>query len=194
MKTIKQLQIVLDGKCTPTVKFDGSCCAVIDGKCYKRYDAKAGKKAPEGAIPCQDNPDPVTGHWPHWIQLCITNPDDKWHIKAFENYIHNLIETTRVQNVVLKSGDMYQPVTYEAIGPHFQSNPYKLTDDTVVMHGKSIINELVNKKLTIDILRDYLQNHNIEGIVFWLTDPTGDYPICKIKRSDFAFEWPIKEK
>ena len=27
---------------------------------------------------------------------------------------------------------MYQPVTYEAIGPHFQSNPYKLTDDTVI--------------------------------------------------------------
>lgn len=43
-----------EGKCVATVKWDGSCCAIV-GKnrgFYKRYDAKNGKKAPEGAIPC----------------------------------------------------------------------------------------------------------------------------------------------
>ena len=35
-----------------TVKFDGTCCCVMNGIVYKRYDAKRGKKAPEGAIPC----------------------------------------------------------------------------------------------------------------------------------------------
>ena len=50
--TSPELQVVLDGKCIPTVKIDGACCAVINGEWYKRYDAKKGKKAPEGAIPC----------------------------------------------------------------------------------------------------------------------------------------------
>jgi hypothetical protein len=35
-----------------TVKIDGSCCAIIDGIFYKRYDAKKGKRPPDGAIPC----------------------------------------------------------------------------------------------------------------------------------------------
>ena len=39
-------------------------------------------------------------------------------------------------------------------------------------------------------LRDYLANHNIEGIVFW---KDGE-PKCKIKRSDFGFSWPVKEE
>ena len=32
------------------------------------------------------------------------------------------------------------------------------------------------------------QLHNIEGLVFW---KDGE-PQCKIKRSDFGFEWPVK--
>ena len=55
-----------------TIKRDGSCCALINGAFYKRYDCKKGRVAPEGAIPCCE-PDPVTGHWPHWVKV---NPDD----------------------------------------------------------------------------------------------------------------------
>lgn len=181
----ERLQVVLDGKCTPTVKFDGSCCAVIDGKWYKRYDAKAGKKIPEGAIPCQDSPDPITGHWPHWVKLDKNKPEDKWYIEAFTN---------SEDEDYFVSGDTIEPVTYEAIGPHFQGNPYDLTIDILIRHGNKIIDELNGKKLTIDILREYLYNNKIEGIVFWLEDPTGYYPICKIKRSDFGYEWPVPFK
>ena len=67
-----------------TVKIDGSCCAIIEGVFYKRYDAKKGKKPPEGAIPCCD-PDPVTGHWPHWVNVDANNPGDKWFIEAYKN-------------------------------------------------------------------------------------------------------------
>ena len=35
----------------------------------------------------------------------------------------------------------------------------------------------------------YEKDPNEEGIVFW---KDGE-PQCKIKRSDFGFEWPIKE-
>lgn len=48
----------------PTVKLDGTACTVLQGKLYKRYDAKRGKTPPNDGIPC-DQPDPVTGHWPH---------------------------------------------------------------------------------------------------------------------------------
>ena len=68
---------------TATIKFDGSCCAIINGEFYKRYDAKKGKKPPVGAIPCCD-PDPITGHWPHWVRVDPANPDDKWFVKALE--------------------------------------------------------------------------------------------------------------
>ena len=33
------LEWVLDGEGTATVKIDGSCCAIINGEFYKRYDA-----------------------------------------------------------------------------------------------------------------------------------------------------------
>jgi hypothetical protein len=35
------MEWVLDGEGVATVKFDGACCAIIDGEFYKRYDAKS---------------------------------------------------------------------------------------------------------------------------------------------------------
>ena len=51
-KVTPGMEWVLDGEGVATVKYDGTCCAIIDGVFYKRYDAKRGKKPPEGAIPC----------------------------------------------------------------------------------------------------------------------------------------------
>jgi hypothetical protein len=39
-------------------------------------------------------------------------------------------------------------------------------------------------------IREYLRKTPIEGIVFW---KDGE-PMCKIKRTDFGFEWPVKEE
>lgn len=57
------------GEGVATVKVDGSCCAMINGKFYKRYDAKKGRSIPRGAIKCQKEPDPVTGHMPCWVEV-----------------------------------------------------------------------------------------------------------------------------
>lgn len=151
-----------------TIKFDGSCCAIRNGIFYKRFDAKKGRKIPEGAIPCC-NPDPVTGHWPHWILLDREKPEDKWFWKAFDN-------TAIVEN----------DATYEAIGPHFQGNPYNLEFDILVRHGVRNCAEL---ERTFESVKEYLKTHEIEGLVFWLYGE----PVCKIKRSDFGFEWPVKK-
>ena len=78
---------VLTGEGSASRKWDGSACAVIDRLLYKRYDAKkdrttgAYKLPPRGAIPC-DAPDPMTGHWPHWVLVDNSNPADKYHTEA----------------------------------------------------------------------------------------------------------------
>lgn len=155
-----------------TIKVDGSCCAVIDGNFYKRYDAKKGKKPPVGAIPC-DNPDPVTGHHPHWVEISEDNPSDKWFLKAAVHYVEDL------------DIDDIEPGTYEAIGPHFNGNPYGLSNDILVKHGED---EVIVKR-DFDSIKLWLNNHKQEGLVFWLDGK----PVCKIKRTDFGLKWPVKE-
>lgn len=177
------LQVVLNGETLPTVKYDGSACMISGKKLYKRYDAKNGKKAPEGAIPCQPEPDPVTGHWPHWVELKKENPADKWYIEAFNNSLSlEYSDASIIFNDERKH-------TFEAIGPHFQGNPYELNYDIVVAHGFKVITELQGIQLSFGIIKDFLKTSNIEGIVFWYADK----PLCKIKRSDFGFDWPMKE-
>ena len=51
------MEWVLCGEGIATEKIDGSCCAVIGGNFYKRYDAKRGKIPPANAVLCCD-PDP----------------------------------------------------------------------------------------------------------------------------------------
>lgn len=176
---------VLEGEGIATIKIDGSCCAIIDGEFYKRYDAKKGKKPPEGAIPCCD-PDPVTGHWPHWVKLDENNPSDKWFIEAFKIFTNDC-----EGQYLLKSNIFTGVTTFEAIGPHFQGNPYHLEKDTVFIHGGLKADGLnTGKPRTFEEIRLYLENHKIEGIVFWKDNE----PQCKIKRSDFGFEWPVPVK
>lgn len=41
----KGYEWVLEGEGIATVKFDGACCAIINGELCKRYDAKKGQKS-----------------------------------------------------------------------------------------------------------------------------------------------------
>lgn len=159
------MEWVMQGEGVATEKYDGSCCAIIEGEYYKRYDAKQGKIPPAGAIPCC-KPDPITGHWPHWIKVDRNNKSDIWHIAAYD---HSYGET-------LEDG------TYEVIGPHFRNNPYELNEDILVRHGEKVLRDVPR---SFEGIREYLREHNIEGIVFW----KDGIPQCKIKRSDFGFAW-----
>lgn len=190
---VQGMEWVLKGEGIATLKVDGSCCAIINGEFYKRYDAKRGKPIPEGAIKCQEEPDPITGHFPCWVKVDKNKPEDKWFREAYKNAIDSgKIETT---NSGLASGKIsehrefiypkMQDGTYEAIEVHFQGNPYDLRSDTIVKHGTIII----DVERTFDGIKKYLSDHYIEGIVFWLDGE----PRCKIKRSDFEFEWGNKK-
>ena len=174
-KVTPGMEWVLNGEGVATVKIDGACCAVIDGRFYKRYDAKKGKRPPKNAIPCCD-PDPITGHHPHWVPVDWDNPTDKW----FANAYLNSIEVCKGYTLNPGNG------TYEAIGPHFNGNPHNIKLDVLIPHG----NELINVERSFEGIKEYLKLHEIEGIVFWLDGE----PMCKIKRTDFGFEWPVAPK
>ena len=171
-KVTEGMEWVLTGEGIATVKWDGSCCAIIDGELYKRYDAKKGKKPPEGAIPCCD-PDPVTGHWPHWVKCDRNNPSDRWFFAAYE------------YSMLVSFDGLLSDATYEAVGEHINGNPYNLKGDRLIRHG--ITRDNVER--SFEGIKHYLETHKHEGIVFW----RNGQPQCKIKRTDFGFPWPIKE-
>ena len=166
------MEWVLEGQGIATVKFDGACCAIIGGELYRRYDAKHGKPVPEGAIKCQEEADPVTGHLPCWVKCDRNNPADKWFWKADDR-------AKRLMPLCGRDG------TYEAIGRHFQGNPYNLDLDYITPHGRAV----VEVERSFEGIREWLKNHpGDEGLVFW---KDGE-PKCKIRRKDFGFEWNVK--
>lgn len=157
---------VLKGEGVATRKLDGTCCLIQEGKIYARYDYKVGKKLPDGAIPCQEKADEVTGHFPHWVEVKEGDNGYKWHLKAFEKYKGQL-----------------EDGTYELIGEHFNKNPENVKEgDMLVKHGVIVLG---NVPRTFEGIREYLRDNEMEGIVFHRSN--GD--MCKIKRTDFGFEW-----
>ncbi len=156
---------VLAGEGIASRKWDGTACAVIGGVLHKRYDAKKGKAPPEGAIPC-DEPDPVTGHHPHWI-VVGDEPESKWH------------RDTLLGSLPLADG------TYELCGPKISADPERLHTRAFIKHGDHVLTPTRN----FAGLREYLENNHIEGIVF--AHPDGR--MCKIRRADFGFSWPVPQ-
>lgn len=162
---------VLSGDGIATIKIDGSCCAIFNGIFYKRYDAKKGKIPPTGAIPCTPEPDPVTGHWPHWVKVDFESKTDKWFVIALRN------------TFPYGMSSRWNDKTYEAIGKHFNDNPYNMEYDVLRIHGNE---KILDCPRTFGGIKEFLKCHHIEGIVFW---KDGE-PQCKIKRSDFGYKWP----
>lgn len=170
-KVTPGMEWVLKGEGTATLKIDGACCAIIEGEFYKRYDCKKGKKPPEGFTPCCE-PDEITGHWPGWVKCDRENPDDKWFWGAYDYGAIDCLSP-------LQNG------TYEAIGKHFNGNPYHKEYDVIIPHGR----EVIDVERTFKGIKKYLSENYIEGIVFW----KDGQPQCKIKRSDFGLSWGNKQ-
>lgn len=157
-------QWAFGGEGIPTRKYDGTATAIINGELYKRYDVKKGKGVPDGAIPCQEA-DLITGHHPHWLKCDRNNPADRWHFEAFDK-------------AVLLDG------TYELIGEKVQGNPEKEEGHHLIKHGSHLLHGLVYP-LTFDGLKQYLENVDIEGIVF---HHKLDGRMCKLRKSDFGIK------
>lgn len=143
-----------------TRKYDGTACAIINGEIYKRYDAKHGKQPPEGAIPC-DEPDAITGHWPHWLKCNPNNKEDKYFFEGLSNF-----------DGIATDG------TYELCGPKVNGNKENLTNHYLIKHGAAGV---PIKDRSFEGCKNYLSNADIEGIVFHHSDGR----MCKIRKSDF---------
>jgi hypothetical protein len=160
---------VFEGLGVATRKWDGTACLVKDGVLYKRYDAKAGKPPPANGIPCEEAPDPETGHWPHWAPVG-DEPASKWHLAAW-----NRLEEP------LRDG------TYELVGPHFAPHEEAISEaglDVFVRHGAHPL----GPPRTFDGLKEFFEKNLMEGIVFWLNGE----PQCKIRRADYGLPWGNK--
>ena len=153
---------VAAGEGVATRKFDGTCCMVRDGKLFKRFDAKAGKKPPENFEPAQDAPDENTGHWPGWVPVG-DGPDDARHREAWERP---------------RSGN---EGTYELCGPKVQGNPEGFEFHVLVKHGEEVLHDCPR---TFYALREYLSDGAIEGIVWHHPDGR----MVKIKGKDFGIK------
>lgn len=156
---------VLRGEGIPSRKYDGTACAVIGGELHKRYDAKRGKPAPTGGIPC-DDPDPITGHWPHWVPVG-DELASKWHLAAWKALPYPLPDGT-----------------YELCGPKVGANPEQFWTHRFMRHGG---NELILLNLTWDGLREFLEMFEMEGIVW--RHAAGR--MAKLRRADFGIPWPV---
>lgn len=155
---------VFNGEGTATRKFDGTAAAIINGELYKRYDVKEGREVPAGAIPCTD-PDPITGHWPHWLKCDRNKKEDRYFFEAFDSMDDKIDDT------------------YELCGPKVQGNPEGFDTHTLVRHGYYDLN-LSMEISSFDSLKEYLTVVNIEGIVFHHPDGR----MCKIRKSDFGIK------
>lgn len=165
------MEWVLTGEGLATVKWDGTPVYFDGTNWYKRFDYKAGRQLPENAIPCQTFADPITGHWPHWVLIKEKDKSNKHIISAIQNY--------------LKFGSAQVSIgTYEAIGPNINGNNQGYTRNTLRYHGDCILTDFPRDFQRMSV---WLREYPIEGVVFWLNGK----PMCKIKRSDFGYDWPI---
>ena len=154
---------VFDGEGIATRKFDGTATAIINGELYKRYDAKKGRKIPDGAIACQEA-DLITGHHPHWLKCERSKNEDKYFFEGFDN-LENKLDGT-----------------YELIGEKVQGNPEKIEGHKLIKHACEV---LQLPSLEFEKLKAFLSDNSndIEGIVF---HHKSDNRMCKLRKSDFG--------
>lgn len=162
----------------PTRKRDGTACLVKAGTLFKRYDVKSkkGGTPPAGAIACTPKPDEVTGHWPHWVEVG-SEPESRWHMEAWTG----LYVEGGSLGTVLEDG------TYELCGPKINGNAENLDEHEFFRHGTEVL-DIAPRKRSWEELRLILEAARFEGIVF---HHKGDGRMCKIRRDDFGFSWPL---
>lgn len=86
-----------------------------------------------------------------WVKIDENNSSDKWFVEAY--YVTSMWTN---QGCKLPDG------TYEAVGKHFQGNPYYDDYDSLIRHG----NNIVEVERTFEGIKKYLSEHEIEGLVF----------------------------
>ena len=158
-------QWVFDGEGIAYIKWDGTCCAVMDGKFYRRLNLKQGKPKPEGWVHWSGEGD--SGHgWPP----VTDHPQDAMHRDAWD-----------------LGGGEFPDGTYELIGPRIQRNPHGVSKNLLIPHVSPSYERGI-PVVSFDAIRNLLAEEIEEGFVWHHPDGR----MAKIKRRDFGLPWPVK--
>lgn len=155
-----EAQWVFDGEGVATIKLDGTCCMIRDGKLYARREVKEGKPDPVNFELSEH--DDTTGKRVGWVPV-DSAPEWKRHIEAFER------------------GSNFEDGTYELVGPKVQGNPEQYPHHELVWHGHK---QAEDAPRTFQGLRDYLDGLDAEGLVWHHPDGR----MAKIKLRDFGLQ------
>lgn len=150
---------VVEGQGIATIKRDGTCCMIRDGRLYKRFEVKPGREPPEDFEPANEV-DENTGKQQGWLPVC-DGPQDQWHREAMD--------------ATLPDG------TYELLGPKIQGNVERFARHVLVRHGSEVVDD--DPPRDFDGLKKWFAGHDdIEGIVWHHSDGR----MVKIKGKDFG--------
>ena len=151
---------VFDGEGVATRKYDGTCVKIDDRSYLKRREIKRGRPEPDGFI--FEDYDENTGKTVGWVPVDPYDKGDRYHIEAL-------------------SGDSgpYPNGTYELCGPKVQKNPEGYSEHILVSHDRA---EVLDAPRGYDAIRDFMEDKDIEGIVFHHPDGR----MAKIKKRDYG--------
>lgn len=152
---------VIAGEGQATVKIDGTCCMIRDGRMFKRRELrKADATPPDFELAMEDE---ETGKRVGWMPVG-DGPEDRWHREAFARMV-----------------PPYEDGTYELVGPKVQGNVENYPHHELLLHGSTIIEDVPHD---FEGLRTWMDGQNIEGIVWHHPDGR----MAKLKLRDFGLK------
>ena len=151
---------VFAGEGAPTKKYDGTCVMFDGERWWARREVREGKEAPGGfkALSTDDE----TGKTVGWEPIEGT---------PFEKFF---------QEAADRPGKVWEPGTYELIGPKINRNPEGAAKHTLIRHNAAETLGLIDR--TYEGIGVFLTGLDIEGIVFHHPDGR----MAKIKKRDFG--------
>ena len=183
-----------------TIKVDGTCCIIWEGRIWKRRDLKSDRDIPKGWIQTGDK-----NNGGHLIGIMPLDNGDKWHLDCYVKNPDTTLNMDKINIIDLneeQNGLIYKEVdtaslngqSIEIMGPRFQKNPHKLKMHCAMRHGLVQIKDFPNLIDNADILQDIknwfsTSEHGpfAEGIVLHLDDGS----MFKLHRHHLDMKWDV---
>ncbi len=173
-------QWVIDGEGVPTAKLDGSACAVINGKLYKRYDNSKLVSKTERV-----RKHPPQNDWIHCGDMTDRGQHIYWIPVTMKDYYHQMAWAW--------GQGRFDDGTYELVGPEVQGNPHNTGHNALIRHATNSIFDYIHNYCNIchnprtyDEIERILARMEYEGIVWHHPDGR----MAKITKKKFGLPWP----
>jgi hypothetical protein len=187
-EVLEECQWVLDGEGVATRKYDGTCVMLDDtGNWWSRREVKPNKPTPPNFV--EVNLDEFTGKRIGWVPL---EPGGYYHpfLQALGLVSEVKMKTSEaIQDWIdqITNDYMYEPGTYELVGPKINGNPEGKENHELIRHEDAFrfTRRSDAGPLTFEIIRDLILTHHqvdgMEGLVWHHPDGR----MAKLKARDF---------